>query len=341
LWAMGYRGSRAERDRHHRVSFWLSVSILPLLVTAHSTLGFIFGIQSGRPGWFGALQAPAFVILAGVSGTGMVILALLVIRWLFGVEDKVPPATFQWLANFMSVLALVYLYFTVVEELTATYAAPSAEREVAHLVTGGVFASAFWVTIGCLGIAFVVPFVAYVRSTISLVWIAVAAVAANVAAVVKRMLIVVPSQTHGALLPLERGSYWANWIEIGVIVGLFGVIGAAILLVGRVFPLIPTGARLDGGDGDDEGWRRWLRTASTAVVATGAACMIAFGLADSFRLFRPGELDPVVPYSPVIFAGGVMLLFCSAIVYEAFPGGPPDRIATGPGDASASETEGS
>jgi len=53
--------------------------------------------------------------------------------------------------------------------------------------------------------------------------------------------------------------------------------------------------------------------------AIASMCAIVFGLADSFRLFSHGEIDPRVPFSPVIFAVGVMALFTSAAVYELFP----------------------
>jgi hypothetical protein len=44
------------------------------------------------------------------------------------------------------------------------------------------------------------------------------------------------------------------------------------------------------------------------------------GLTDSFRLWSGGELDPRLPYAPLIFAAGVMMAFSTAIVYEVLPG---------------------
>src|SRR3989338_6413652 len=74
LWAFGFKGTPDDYNRHANSSFWLSIFILPLLITAHSTLGFIFGIQSSRPGWYSALMAPGFVIMAGISGTGFILI---------------------------------------------------------------------------------------------------------------------------------------------------------------------------------------------------------------------------------------------------------------------------
>lgn len=330
LLASGHRHTDAERARHHRMTYWLAVGMLPLLITALATEGFIFGIQSGRPGWYGGLQSPGFVVLAGVSGTGLVILVLVAVRWMFGLAEQIPPATIRWLGALMSVLALVYLYFMVVEELTATYAAPAAERKVAHAVTTGVFAPAFWITVVFLIGAFLIPFLLYLRGKTSIGLIALAAGLANVAALFKRVLIVVPSQTHGALLPVEHGYYLPNIIEIGIITGLFGLIATAILVVGRFFPLVPSTVILPGdpGRGADTRKRRVGRLVATGFVVTVALTMIVIGLADSFRLFSGGELDPRIPFSPVIFATGVITLFASAIVYEVFPG---PRDDPGPG----------
>ena len=60
LWSLGYREVREGKERHRTVSFWLAVAVLPIMIAASSTLGFIFGTLGGRPGWFNALQAPGF-----------------------------------------------------------------------------------------------------------------------------------------------------------------------------------------------------------------------------------------------------------------------------------------
>jgi hypothetical protein len=51
-----------------------------------------------------------------------------------------------------------------------------------------------------------------------------------------------------------------------------------------------------------------------------ALALVVVGLTDSFRLWSGGELDPRIPFAPLIFAAGVMMLFSTAIVYELLPG---------------------
>ena len=316
LWASGYQDTPAEQARHHRITYILALTILPLLVVAHSTLGFIFGIQAGRPGWYSTLQAPSFVIMAGVSGIGMVIVVAAAIRKLCNLYDRIPDASLQWLGNLLWVLALVYLYFMVVEELTATYAGPEADRHIAHALTEGKFSPLFWTVVTCLFLTFLVPFTLYLRKKVSVRLLVVVGLLANVAAVLKRVLLIVPSQTDGAMLPVEPPLPLApQWVELGVIVGMFGAVTALILIFVRIFPIVPSAHPAPAMKPPRDN----LRAVVTVTMMVVATCITALGLADSFRLFSGQEIDPRIPYSPVIFASGVILLFGSAAMYELFP----------------------
>ncbi|MDQ7850648.1 MAG: NrfD/PsrC family molybdoenzyme membrane anchor subunit [Armatimonadota bacterium] len=238
LWASGYRGTAEERERHARASFWLSLAILPLLVIAHSTLGFVFGLQVGRPGWFSALQAPAFVILAGVSGVGLLIVIAAVVRRVLDAQDRLTPEVFRWLGNMLMVLIAAYLYFMVVDWLTATYAAPSHEARTSRAIFFGRYAHIYWTSVVALVVAFVVQFRQFMRQRYELWRIVLSGVLANVAAVGKRLLIVVPSQTHGTLLPYPPGRYSPTWVEYGIVAGLFGLGTLMYMVVSKIFPII-------------------------------------------------------------------------------------------------------
>jgi molybdopterin-containing oxidoreductase family membrane subunit len=239
LWASGYQGTPAERKRHRATSFWMALAIIPLLVIAHSTLGFVFGLQVGRPGWYGTLQAPAFVALAGVSGVGLIIVFAAIVRKSVGVERQIDMAVFSWLGTFLMVLLFVYLYFLVVELLTLLYATPEIEKRLSDALLFGEYAIIYWASVAALVVsAAIVTFMALRRSW-SLGWVVTAGVLVNLAAIGKRFLVVVPSQTHGMLLPYEVGSYSPSWQEIAVVAGLFSL--GALLLVGflKTFPAVP------------------------------------------------------------------------------------------------------
>ncbi len=247
LWAAGYKDTAEERKRHHHTTWWLALVILPVLVIAHSTLGLVFGLQVGRPGWFSALQAPSFVTLAGVSGMGFIIIIAAILRNVPQLKARLPLKTFAWLGNFAWVLLIAYIYFMAVEVLAATYISGSAEVEVARQLFSGTYAWIFWSSVGLLMISFVLLFGQFLRRRYNLGLIVTAGVLVNLAAVGKRYLIVVPSQTHGTLLPYGAGSYSPTWVEYSVIVGLLALGTLAYMLFVKVFPIMEVENNGEGG----------------------------------------------------------------------------------------------
>jgi molybdopterin-containing oxidoreductase family membrane subunit len=238
LWAAGYENTLDQRERDRRTSFWLALALLPLLVVAHSSLGFVFGLQVGRPGWFGTLQAPAFVVLAGVSGIGHIIVMAAIIRRVVRAKRGIGLDAFAWLGRFLLILLLAYLYFVVVEMLTLIYQPSIAEQGLSEALLTGTYAAVFWGSVVALVLpVFALAWMAITRSW-KLSWLVAVGVLVNIGAIGKRYLIVVPSQTHGQLLPYGVGSYSPSWVEFAVAFGFFslGVLMVAVFM--KVFPII-------------------------------------------------------------------------------------------------------
>jgi molybdopterin-containing oxidoreductase family membrane subunit len=236
--AAGYEDTPAERGRHRRTSFWLALALIPLLVIAHSTLGFVFGLQIGRPGWYSALQAPAFVVLAGVSGIGLLIVLAAIVRRVTAEEVRLDMEVFAWLGRLMMVMLIVYLYFMVTELLTASYAGADTETAVTTAILSGPYAWIFWTSVALL----VFPLVALITQALtrrySLALLVAAGVAVNLAAIGKRFLIALPSQTHGTLLNYQSGTYSPTWVEYSVVVGLVALGALVIGLFMKFFPIV-------------------------------------------------------------------------------------------------------
>ncbi len=325
LWSFGFKGTPDDYNRHANSSFWLSLFILPLLITAHSTLGFIFGIQASRPGWYSALQAPGFVVMAGISGTGVILIIAAIIRRSLSLEEVITEKCFKWLGLMLMLLSIVYLYFMIVEELTAHYAAPEMEMEVAHQITLGAYAPYFWTTVGGLLIGFALIFIQYIRGTTSILMHVLAGVVVNIAAVCKRFIIVVPSQTHGTLLPYMHGSYFPTWVEFGVVAGLTAMGSLIYMVFVKVFPIVPLHSvgkheepllQVKLKESKVSHTRRLALFTLTLVLGL-ALTVVGFLL--SARFGTNPKMDPLLPFSPVIFITGVMTCFISAIVYEIVP----------------------
>jgi molybdopterin-containing oxidoreductase family membrane subunit len=245
LWAAGYRNTPAEQARRQKASFWLAIAILPLLVVAHSTLGFVFGLQVGRPGWFGGLQAPGFVVLAGVSGVGLLIIIAAIVRTVLGVEEKLNLDIFKWLGNFLMALTLTYLYFMTVEWLTTVYVADPHEAKLSAALLTGEYAGIFWGSVAFLVISLLILFIQFVQKRYSIGLIVLCGLLVNLAAIGKRYLIVIPSQTHGPLLPYTTGFYSPTWVEYSIIVGLFALGALFFVIFMKLFPIMEVSA--EGG----------------------------------------------------------------------------------------------
>jgi molybdopterin-containing oxidoreductase family membrane subunit len=238
LVAAGYTDTPVERERHSKATFWLAVSILPMLVVAHSTLGFVFGLQVGRPGWYSALQAPAFVVLAGVSGTGVLIVLAAIVRKSIGRDVGLTDYVFGWLGRFMMLLLFVYVYFMVTELLTATYAGSERELQVTREMLWGEYSWIFWSSVALLVLPLLGLLYQSLKSYWNISWLVVSGIAVNIGAIGKRYLIAVPSQTHGQLLPYTDGAYSPSWIEWAVVASLvaFGALVIGVFM--KVLPIV-------------------------------------------------------------------------------------------------------
>ena len=237
--AAGYKETSDQRATDRRATFWLAIAIVPLLVIAHSTVGFVFGLQAGRPGWFGTLQAPGFVVLAGVSGIGNLIMLAAIVRVATRTKHRITVDAMSWLAKLLLGLLVTYLYFTVVEILTITYQPGESEQALSEALLSGTYAWIFWGAIVSLVVAAALLIWQALTRQWSIGLIVAAGVLVNIGAVAKRYLIVVPSQTHGQLLPYPVGSYSPNWVEWAVVLGLFALGAFMIGVFMKVFPIVP------------------------------------------------------------------------------------------------------
>lgn len=78
-------------------------------------------------------------------------------------------------------------------------------------------------------------------------WIVLSGILVNIAAIIKRYLIVVPSQTHGTLLPYGTGAYNPTWVEYCVILGLIALGTLLFVLFIKVFPIMEVPEIVEGG----------------------------------------------------------------------------------------------
>ena len=104
--------------------------------------GSIFGWLVARPGYDAAIMAPLFIAMSFSFGLAVFILVLAALFKLTG--RGIGEMLMHRLGHLLALFAMVVLYFTIVQHLTALYAAEHAGFERFILLDGGHVTWAFW-----------------------------------------------------------------------------------------------------------------------------------------------------------------------------------------------------
>jgi molybdopterin-containing oxidoreductase family membrane subunit len=229
-----------EEPTIRRLSWWMAITILPVMVMVHTTVSWIFSLLSSRPLWFGAAAGPYFIAAAVASGIGSVVVIAAVVRHLFQWEDLLPPEIFRGLGNFLAMITLVYLYFMLVEQFTARYAGPAGEFFVSESWLFGAFAPTFWIlTFLGLFIPFIVLLVqAFRPGHVNINLTAIVSFWLVIAFWFKRYIIVVPTLSIGTE---HLGLYAPTWVELAVLAGSFSLPILLYTILVKLIPIVEMG----------------------------------------------------------------------------------------------------
>jgi len=161
-----------------------------------------------------------------------------VLRRVLKQDEKISLGIFRWLSNLLMLLTATYLYFMVIEWLTSIYSSHESESVLLSSLLSGEYAWVFWLSIAALVIPFAITVWQFIRKEYSISLLVLSGVLVNLAAIGKRYLIVVPSQTHGSLMPYSTGFYSPTWVEIGVVLGLMGLGALLFMTFMKFFPIL-------------------------------------------------------------------------------------------------------
>src|SRR3990170_2952733 len=217
--AARWEGLPEQRRRLERALGAMAILIIPVAVSVHTVVSWIFGMTL-RVGWHSTILGPYFVVGAIFSGVATLIIVMAGVRKL---------------GLMLLALDIVLLYFTLSEYLTASY--PGETQDVAWLTLlgSGQFAAMFWWMI--IG-GFIVPavFIAVTKAK-SVPAVVIAAILVNVGMWIERYLIVVPTmatpQTPAVIAP-----YWPTWGEWSILAGAIAGFGLLLLMFCRFFPVV-------------------------------------------------------------------------------------------------------
>lgn len=239
LLTLGYEDTEKARKLHDRVLWWMALILIPVMVSVHSVYGLIFGIQSGRPGWFNPFMAPYFVLGALVNGFATLVIVAALIRRYFKWEKYLVLPAIRNMGRFLAWMTLLYIYFSLSEYITFAYSPLAGESQVARSLFSGQFSPVFWPAMVGLATGYLMLFFNQtVFHNQFKLWVTVAGASLiNVVLFTTRYLIVVPSLVR-PLLPFPTGYYTPTLIEFLAIVGTFGFAIGAYVVFMKVFPIV-------------------------------------------------------------------------------------------------------
>ncbi|MFO1498549.1 MAG: NrfD/PsrC family molybdoenzyme membrane anchor subunit [Verrucomicrobiota bacterium] len=235
LFALGWRGSAVDWDRHQTAYLILAGLVTPLVLSVHSVVSFDFSVTL-LPGWHSTIFPPYFVAGAIYSGFAMVLTLVLPIRRLYRLENLITERHLNAMGCVLLATCWMVGYGYLMEAFMSWYSGEIFERSVMFdRAFGPSYGWAFWLL---LTLNVVVPQAAWSRRVrIKPLLLFGVALSANVGMWLERFVIVVQS-LHQDFVPSSWGSFkptaW-DWLTLGGSIGLFITL---LLLFLRYLPMI-------------------------------------------------------------------------------------------------------
>ncbi|MDH3529361.1 MAG: polysulfide reductase NrfD [Acidobacteriota bacterium] len=232
--ALGWNGSNRTWSRYETVYGMLAALATPLVLSVHSIVSFDFA-TSLIPGWHSTIFPPYFVAGAVFSGFAMVMTLMIVVRKVMNLQDYI---TIKHLDNMCKVTLLTgsIVGLAYITELFIGFYSGNP-NEIFMIINRvlGPYAWAYWIMFGCNALIPQLFWFKRFRTTIPLIF--AISILVNVGMWFERFVIITTS-LHRDYLPSSWVMYFPTPVELGLLLGSFGLFFTAFLLFLRLFPVI-------------------------------------------------------------------------------------------------------
>jgi Ni/Fe-hydrogenase subunit HybB-like protein len=232
--SLGWDGSARTWSRYETASTLLAGLATPLVISVHTIVSMDFA-TSVLPGWHATIFPPYFVAGAVFSGFAMVLTLLIVVRAVMRLERYITLRHLDAMAKIMlltgSIVGLAY----ATEFYNAWYGHNIYERAVFFNRITGPYAWGFAIMVGCNALAPQLLWVPRIRRSVAALF--ALSIVVNVGMWFERFIIIVTS-LHRSFLPSTWTMYRPSMIEVGTLIGSFGLFFTCFLLFVRLLPMI-------------------------------------------------------------------------------------------------------
>ncbi len=232
--SLGWTGSDREWHALERAMKLMAGIILAVAVSVHTVVAWDFSMAIA-PMWHSSIFGPYFVVGAIFSGIAALLLVMSIMRKVLQLERYLTPHHFNNLAKLLLLMSLLWLYFTIAENLTAWYGNEPREMAVFGARVRGPFAPYFWIMVLC---NFVVPFVLLgIRRLRTIRTATICGVTVLIGMWLERYLIIVPTLSMPRIAA-AWGHYAPTWVEISISAATFAVMGLLYAIFVKLFPVV-------------------------------------------------------------------------------------------------------
>jgi len=243
--SLGWNGSHRTWSRYETFTMILAGLATPLVISVHSIVSMDFA-TSIVPGWHTTLFPPYFVAGAVYSGFGMVMTLLILTRTLMHVEKYITHRHLDAMAKVMLLTGSIVAFSYLTEFFVAWLSGNPHEQAIFYGRATGPYAACFWTMVGCNVVAPQLLWSRRIRGNVPALF--VLSILVNVGMWLERFVIIVTS-LHRSYLPSSWVMYRPTMIEVGTLIGSFGLFFTCFLLFIRLLPMIAIWeVKADGSD---------------------------------------------------------------------------------------------
>ena len=230
--------------KNHDIAKLLGAGGVISAITAHSTLGAVFGLSLARPLWYGPYYPIYFILSALVSGSALLLFVVITTYRVKGKKiEKDMEKTLFHLSKLLTFFLTVNVFFYAWKIIVAIYGHMPGKYEGVMTLLNGPLSVGFWVFEVFLGI--MVPFVLllYPGKTLNRIAIASFLIVSGIFAL--RFDFVVAGQLFPVLGGTNYAVYFPSQVEILIVIGGMALCALMYTLGDKFLPL-------NGGHGEHE-----------------------------------------------------------------------------------------
>ncbi len=233
LLSVGWTGSATQWRIYEKAYALLAALATPLVLSVHTIVSFDFAV-SQLPGWHTTIFPPYFVAGAVFSGFGMVLTLMIPAREIYGLKDIVTMRHIDCMCKIIIATGSMVGFAYLTEFFIAWYGQNPYETFAFMNRAFGPAAYAYWIMFTCNVVSPQLFWFKWVRDRVWVIFLI--SIFVNIGMWFERFVIILSLER--TFLPGSWQSFVPTWIDLGMLVGSFGLFFTLFLLFCRFLPIV-------------------------------------------------------------------------------------------------------